>query len=190
MIEVAAAALALPVVVWATLRALGAAASVGVVRDVLPYLLTALATLVSYLVCFRVAMPYLLHPYRPYAFLLKAQHAAWTAPPVAVQALIGTALLFMWLHFFYRLGVGMIARGHCGERRVNARLVEVYSLKITLLSMLVFAVCVVADLKDLVALNRKVPFAAELTIGVAIALVHVPLMCVYYGFRVRQHACM
>lgn len=136
-------------------------------------------------------MPYALHPYRWYNHLLHSSSHPWKEPPSIVTLTLGTIILFIWFNYFYKLVVYMIAQQHCNKYKLNKKFLDVYAYKITLLSMLVFTVCFMTNLKHFVgALLQKNPFGAELTIGAAILLVHLPLLLIYYRYRIHAHACL
>lgn len=181
--------MALPLCVWGFLRAMGLFAQV--FRSFTPYVLTTFATLFSYFLCFRVLMPYTLHPYRWYNHLLHSSSRPWTAPPKIVTLALGTIIMFIWFNFFYKLVVYMIAYQQCNKNKLNKKFLDVYAYKMTLLSMAVFVICFLTDIKHFVgSFFQRVPFGAELTIGAAILLVHLPMLLIYYRYRIHQHACL
>lgn len=183
---------AIPLCIWGFLRCMGFVAQM--FRPFTPYLLTTFITFFSYFICFRVLMPYAVHPYRWYSHLLHSSSRPWKAPPSIVTLALGTIILFIWFNYFYKLVVYMIAQQNCSKfnkYKLNRKFLDVYAYKMTLLSMLVFIICFMTNLKHFVgSLLQKVPFGAELTIGAAILLVHLPLLLIYYQKRINSQACL
>lgn len=193
MLEFVLLALALPFVALGAMRAMGFAFNFPLLHPFYPYLVSAVLTLSVPFLASKIVMPYLLHPHRFYTRLLTGSgHSmmAWRPPSLAVQKLLTVLSAFVMLLLGYRVVAMSVAQQHCNRRRVNRRFVNVYALKMTALATAVYlALQLVPDVTALVPVGQRVPFAQDVTLGVAMAAAHVPMLVLYYAFQIRAKAC-